>query len=373
MVVKSGDPLYHPQPTDCSSRSADLQLGSHMGVAYKDYYKVLGVARTASDDEIRKAFRKLAREHHPDVAKNKKEAEEKFKEINEANEVLGDPEKRKRYDALGANWKQGSEFRPPPGWEHFGSGGGVRGGKRGQQGGVEFEFGGTGFSDFFEQIFGGRRKGGGGFPFDAEDLAERGRDIEADIAVTLEEALKGSVRAISLRRVVPCEACGGSGVSGRKQCSKCDGSGQVARTETHQVKIPAGVTEGQRLRVSGKGEAGAGGGGAGDLFLMIRLAGHPDFGVQGDNLAYELALSPWEAVLGTSVSVPTLEGRVNIKIPPGTQSGQKLRVRGRGLGKEGARGDLFVVTLIQVPEQIGEDERHLWEQLARQSHFKPRN
>ena len=342
-----------------------------MGVEYKDYYKILGVPRTASDDDIRKAFRKLAREHHPDVARNKKEAEEKFKEINEANEVLSDPEKRKKYDALGANWKQGAEFRPPPGWEPFG-GGGFRSGRRKQNGGAEFEFGGTGFSDFFEQIFGGRR-GAGGFRFDQEDLSERGRDLEADIMVTLEEALRGSVRAITLRGVMPCETCGGSGVSGRKQCGKCGGSGQIARTETHQVKIPAGVTEGQRLRVSGKGEAGAGGGAAGDLYLTIRLAGHPDFGVQGENLTYELSLAPWEAVLGTSVSVPTLEGRVNIRIPPGTQSGQKLRVRGRGLGKEGARGDLFVVTRIEVPEQVSESERQLWEQLAKQSRFNPRD
>jgi curved DNA-binding protein len=340
-----------------------------MGIEYKDYYKILGVERSASEDDIRKAFRKLARQHHPDVAKNKKEAEEKFKEINEANEVLGDPEKRKKYDALGANWKQGAEFRPPPGWEAFG---GTRGGRRGHNGGVEFEFGGTGFSDFFEQIFGGRRGGGGGFRFEQDDMAERGRDVEADIMVTLEEALKGSVRSISLRRGVICEHCGGSGVAGRKSCPRCGGSGQVAKTETHQVKIPAGITEGQRLRVGGKGEAGVGGGGAGDLFLTIRMAGHPEFRVEGPNLSYDLDLAPWEAVLGASVSVPTLEGKVSIRIPPGTQSGQRLRVRGRGLGKEGARGDLFVVARIQVPEKISDDERKLWEQIAKDSGFSPR-
>jgi curved DNA-binding protein len=340
-----------------------------MGIEYKDYYKILGVERSASEDDIRKAFRKLARQHHPDVAKNKKEAEEKFKEINEANEVLGDPEKRKKYDALGANWKQGAEFRPPPGWEAFG---GTRGGRRGHNGGVEFEFGGTGFSDFFEQIFGGRRGGGGGFRFEQDDMAERGRDVEADIMVTLEEALKGSVRSISLRRGVICEHCGGSGVAGRKSCPRCGGSGQVAKTETHQVKIPAGITEGQRLRVGGKGEAGVGGGGAGDLFLTIRMAGLPEFRVEGPNLSYDLDLAPWEAVLGASVSVPTLEGKVSIRIPPGTQSGQRLRVRGRGLGKEGARGDLFVVARIQVPEKISDDERKLWEQIAKDSGFSPR-
>jgi curved DNA-binding protein len=341
-----------------------------LSIAYKDYYKSLGVARTAGDDEIRQAFRKLARQYHPDVAKNKKEAEEKFKEINEAYEVLGDAEKRKKYDALGANWKSGAEFRPPPGWEQFG-GGGFRGGRRGRNGGVEFEFGGTGFSDFFEQIF-GRRHGGGGFGFDQEDVAERGRDLEADLMVTLEEALKGSVRSISLRRGSACEQCGGTGAAGRKACLRCGGTGQLTQTEAHQVKIPAGVTEGQRLRVGGKGEAGASGGACGDLFLTIRLAGHPDFRVEGANLSYDLELAPWEAVLGTNVSVPTLEGTVSIKIPPGTQTGQRLRVRGRGLGKEGGRGDLFVVARVEVPEKISDHERKLWEQLAAESHFHPR-
>ncbi len=340
-----------------------------MGVEYKDYYKILGVDRAASDDEIRKAFRKLARQYHPDVAKNKAQAEEKFKEINEAYEVLGDAEKRKKYDALGAHWKQGSEFRPPPGWEPFG--GGFRGARRGRRGGVEFEFDGTGFSDFFEQIFG--QRGGGGFGFEPQTSAERGRDLEADIMVTLEEALRGSLRSISLRRAMPCESCGGTGVSGRKACPSCGGSGQQVRTETHQVKIPAGVTEGQRLRVGGKGEPGVGNGGPGDLYLTVRLAGHPDFRVQGGNLFYDLDLAPWEAVLGASVAVPTLEGPVNIKIPPGTQNGQRLRVRGRGLGKEGARGDLFVVTRIQVPSRITEGERRLWEQIAKESRFHPRD
>lgn len=342
-----------------------------MGLEYKDYYKLLGLERSASTDDIRKAFRKLARQYHPDVAKNKKEAEEKFKEINEAHDVLSDPEKRKKYDALGANWKQGSEFRPPPSWESFG--GGARSGRPGRNGGGEFEFGGTGFSDFFEQIFGGRHAAGaGGFRRDGGNAAERGSDLEADIMVTLEEALKGAVRSISLRRNVPCEHCGGTGAVGRKSCTRCSGTGHTTKSETHQVKIPAGITEGQRLRVGGKGEAGAGGGTSGDLYLTIRLAGHPDLRVEGENLGYDLDLAPWEAVLGKSVSVPTLEGEVSIKIPPGTQSGQRLRVRGRGLGKEGARGDLFVITRIQVPTKISDSERALWEQLAKASSFSPR-
>lgn len=322
-----------------------------MAVQYKDYYESLGVPRTASEAEIKKAFRKLAREYHPDVAKDKKKAEEKFKEINEAYEVLSDPTKRKKYDELGANWKQGADFRPPPGWEQFAGGGGrsYRGGRPGAED-FDFQFGGTGFSDFFEQIFGARGRGAGfrGRDFGGEEMAERGRDIEGDIMVTLEEAKSGSVRSVSIRH--------------------------NSRTDTYQVKIPAGVTEGQRLRVAGRGEAGAGGGEAGDLYLRVRMAKHPDFTVEDHNLIYEAELAPWEAVLGASISVPTLDGRVNIKIPPGTQNGQKLRVRGRGLPhRAGDYGDLIVVARIEVPQKISEPERQLWEQLAKESKFSPRD
>jgi curved DNA-binding protein len=351
-----------------------------MPVQYKDYYEILGVSRTASDAEIKKAFRKLAREHHPDVAKNKKQAEEKFKEINEAYEVLGDPAKRKKYDELGANWSSGAEFRPPPGWESFGGGGGggfPGRGSRGEE--FEFHFGGTGFSDFFEQLFGSRgarARGGFGGPggFTQEDFAaERGRDIEGDIMVTLEEAMRGSVRSVSVRHGVRCEHCGGTGQRARHVCNVCGGTGQVARTDTYQVKIPAGVTEGQRLRVAGRGEAGVGGAAAGDLYLRVRFAKHPDFDVDGHNLIYEAEIAPWEAVLGANISVPTLNGRVNIKIPPGTSGGQKLRVRGRGLPQRGGgSGDLIVVTRIEVPSRISESERKLWEQLASESKFNPR-
>ena len=322
-----------------------------MPVHYKDYYETLGVPRSAADSEIKKAFRKLAREHHPDVAKDKKRAEEKFKEINEAYEVLSDPEKRKKYDQLGTNLKSGAEFRPPPGWENFTGGQTFRGGRPGAAE-FEFHFGGTGFSDFFEQLFGSRRRSP---PFgsqrdfaDEEAYGERGRDIEGDIMVTLEEAMRGSVRSVTVRRP----------------------SGRTVKAETYQVKIPPGVTEGQRLRVAGRGEAGSGGGAAGDLYLRVRLARHPDFDVDGQDLIYEAELAPWEAVLGTELSVPTLTGRVNIKIPAGTQSGQKLRVRGRGLGQE---GDLFVVTKIVVPEKISDAQKKMWEQLARESKFNPRD
>lgn len=347
-----------------------------MPVRYKDYYEILGVPRTASEAEIKKAFRKLAREYHPDVAKNKKVAEEKFKELNEAYEVLGDPAKRKKYDELGPNWSAGSEFRAPPGWESYTGTGGFPG--RGPQGEeFEFRFGGTGFSDFFEQLFGGR--GGRGFPgrgggVAEEDFgAERGRDIEGDILVTLEEAMRGSVRSVSVRHGVTCEHCGGTGRRAKHVCNVCGGTGQVAKTNTYQVKIPAGVTDGQRLRIAGRGEAGVGGGAAGDLYLRVRLAKHPDFEVEDHNLIYEADLAPWEAVLGTNLAVPTLTGAVNIKIPPGTHNGQKMRVRGHGLPqRSGGNGDLIVSMRVEVPTRVTESERKLWEQLARESKFNPR-
>ncbi|MFO1478156.1 MAG: J domain-containing protein [Verrucomicrobiota bacterium] len=318
-----------------------------MAVRYKDYYETLGVPRTASDADIKKAFRKLAREFHPDVAKDKKQAEERFKEINEAYEVLSDPANRKKYDELGANWKSGAEFRPPPGWGPSAGGRGFRGTASSPE--AEFEFGGTGFSDFFEQLFGSRMRGGGfagGRGFDTGEFAERGADIEGDIMVSLDEVMRGSVRSVSIRH--------------------------ESRTETYQVKIPPGVTEGQRLRVAGRGEAGQGGAAAGDLYLRVRLARHPDFDVDDHNLVHEAGVAPWEAVLGANISVPTLDGRVNIKIPAGTQNGQKLRVRGRGLPhRDGTRGDLIVVTRIEVPAQVSDSERKLWEQLAKESRFKP--
>ena len=325
-----------------------------MPVQYKDYYETLGVPRNAGDDVIKKSFRKLAREFHPDVAKDKKRAEEKFKEINEAYEVLSDPAKRKKYDELGANWKTGAEFRPPPGAGGFPGGQGYR--RRGQgDEDFEFQFGGTGFSDFFEQLFGSRMRGGrsgsrGGFAPEQE-YAERGNDIEGDIMVTLEEALHGSVREVNVRRPV----------------------GRTTKTESYQVRIPPGVLEGQKLRVPGRGESGSGGGESGDLYLRVRLAKHPDFDVDDHNLIYEAELAPWEAVLGTEISVPALDGRVNIKIPAGTQSGQKLRVRGRGLPTRGeSRGDLLVATRIVVPAKITDAEKNLWEQLKRDSKFSPR-
>jgi curved DNA-binding protein len=313
-----------------------------MAVQFRDYYETLGVAKTATEDEIRSAFRKLARKYHPDVAKDKKTAEEKFKQINEAYEVLSDPEKRRKYDQLGEHWNQPGGFQPPPQWSGGQPGGGFHWGS-GENGGVEFEFGGTGFSDFFEAFFGGGRgrSAFGGFGQRGAAM-ERGSDVEADIMVTLEEALHGSTRQVSLRR------------AGSK------------KTETYQVKIPRGVHEGQRIRLAGQGEAGERGGKSGDLFLRVRLARHPDFSVEGSDLLHEVKIAPWQAVLGDKLMVPTLEGNARLKLPPGTQGGQRFRLRERGLpGVSGQRGDLYVVVQIALPKKLTEREREIWEQLAR--------
>ncbi len=316
-----------------------------MATDFKDYYKTLGIARDATQAEVKKAFRKLARIHHPDVAKEKSTAEEKFKGINEAYEVLGDAEKRKKYDALGADWdRQGGA---PPG-------GGYSGGP--MPGGAEFQFDGTGFSDFFEQYFsgGGARRAagyGGGFP--GRDGTARGQDIEGDLMVTLEESFSGSMRTISLRKADP----------------------RTGRTVTDevQVRIPAGIGEGQRLRVPGHGAVGSGGGEDGDLFLRVRIAAHPDFRVKGHDLYRDLELAPWEAVLGATISIDIPGGRqVQVKVPPGTGTDDQLRLKGYGLPKKNAPGDLYVVISIAMPAKVSTGEKALWEKLREESDFNPR-
>jgi curved DNA-binding protein len=307
-----------------------------MAVEFKDYYEVLGIVRDASQADVKKAFRKLARIHHPDVAKDKSTAEEKFKEINEAYEVLSDPEKRKKYDTLGANWN--GQAPPPPG-------------------GAEFQFDGTGFSDFFEQHFsgGGARRSAGfsGSGFSGRGGARRGQDIEGDLMVTLEEAFSGSMRTISLRKSDPR-------------------TGQVITDEV-QVRIPAGIGEGQRLRVPGHGGDGAGGGADGDLYLRVRMAANPDYRVKGHDLFRDLPLAPWEAVLGTTISLTLPGGKtVQLKIPAGTGSEDQLRLKGYGLPKKNAPGDLYVEISIETPPEIDGEEKGLWEKLRDISKFKPR-
>ncbi len=329
-----------------------------MSAQFKDYYATLGIARDATADEIKKAFRKLARQHHPDTAANKKEAEEKFKEINEAHEVLSDPEKRRKYDQLGASWQESGGFQPPPGWQ-----GGWQAG--GGESGEEFHFGGTGFSDFFERFFGGGSRNG--FPHGWTDeesgprssrssrgRARRGQDIEGDILVTLEEAMHGTVRPVSLRTV-------------NRETGE-------AKTQTLQVRIPPGATDGRRIRVAGHGQPGRNGGPAGDLFLRVRHAAHPDFTTREADVHHELDVAPWEAVLGAEIIVPTLDGPIKLRIPPGSSDGQAFRVRGRGLpaGKSGERGAFFVTINVVLPSKITDAERELWERLRAASSFHPR-
>ena len=314
-----------------------------MPVQYKDYYATLGVSKTASQDEVRKAFRQLARKHHPDVAKDKKSAENKFKEINEAYEVLGDAEKRKRYDELGADWEQGGAQRPPPGWG--------RGGRAGGVGGMPGGFEGTGFSDFFEQFFSGGAGRGQANPFGGMGGAAaepaRGGDIEADLLVTIEEALHGGKKKISFRR---------------------DARAQV---ETYEVNIPKGVRQGQKIRLAGQGHVAHTGhaaqrrGSAGDLLLVMRFEKHPDYRIEGADLYYDLVLPAWTAVLGGETHIPTPDGPVLLKVPAGTQPGRKFRLKGRGLPVSAtARGDFYAELAVTLPTELTPEQRKLWEQLA---------
>lgn len=323
-----------------------------MAVKFQDYYETLGIARSAIAEEIKLSFRKLARLYHPDVAKNKVTGEAKFKEINEAYEVLGDPEKRKRYDDLGPNW-QGAGGSP------FTADAGTRRRTQSPRGESDFEFSGTGFSDFFESFFGGGQNGFGsrhaatGRSGSNEAFMQQGRDVEADLLVTLEEALRGSRRKVSLRR---------PGVDGEEE-----------RTNTYQVRIPAGVREGQRIRLAGQGGTGVAGGTAGDLYLRVRLARHPDFSVQAADLYCDLNLAPWEALLGVRAKIPTLDGQTSLQVPAGTAAGSQLRLCGLGLPREDkTRGDIYATVRIQTPDTITAEERALWEQLAHLSSFKPR-
>jgi len=323
-----------------------------MAVKFQDYYETLGIARSATAEEIKLSFRKLARLYHPDVAKNKVTGEAKFKEINEAYEVLGDPEKRKRYDDLGPNWQDA-------GSGPFTAGAGPRRRTQSPQGETDFEFSGTGFSDFFESFFGGGRNGFGSHNTSAgrsgsgEAFMQPGRDVEADLLVTLEEALRGSRRKVTLRR---------PGINGDEE-----------RTNTYQVRIPPGVREGQRIRLAGQGGTGVAGGTAGDLYLRVRLARHPDFSVQVADLYCDLNVAPWETVLGVRAKIPTLDGQTSLQVPAGTTAGSQLRLRGLGLPREDkTRGDIYVTVRIQTPVTVTAEERALWEQLSRLSSFKPR-
>jgi curved DNA-binding protein len=316
---------------------------------YKDYYKVMGVARDANQETIKRAYRKLARKYHPDVSKEK-DAEEKFKELQEAHEVLKDPEKRAAYDQLGADWRQGQDFRPPPDWGkgfEFSRGpGGGRGAGAGD------------FSDFFSELFGERspfgQASGGGRPGRAgRGFSAPGQDHVARVEIDLEDAYRGGTREIELRS------------------PEMTPDGRVlVKPRTLRVTIPAGVTEGQQIRLGGQGSPGIGGGPPGNLLLEISFRAHPRFRVEGRDITMTLPVAPWEAALGETVSVPTLGGSVGMKLPVAAKAGQKLRLRGRGLPGP-TPGDQYVVLEIVLPPDSPR-ARQFFEQMKRELPFDPR-
>ncbi len=301
---------------------------------FKDYYKILGVEPTADEKAIKAAYRKLARKYHPDVSKEK-DAEVHFKEVAEAYEVLKDAEKRAEFDDLRKYGQHGRPFEHP----------------RGRQpgaGAFTDAYGGD-YSDFFESIF---RRGGGAE--ESRNRARKGQDVEMDLPVFLEETLDGEAKKISFQ--LP------------------GAMGQPAQSKSLNVKIPVGVVDGERIRLKGQGGPGMAGGPAGDLYLNIRFAPHPLFDVQGSDLVLTVPLAPWEAALGTKVEAPTLSGRITLTIPANSQSGQRLRVKGRGLAnKAGERGDLYAQLKVVMPKTTSDDARKLWEKLAQKVDFDPRS
>lgn len=320
---------------------------------YRDYYQILGVPRTATAEHIKAAYRRLARRFHPDVSKEQN-AEARFKEMQEAYEVLRDPEKRAAYDQLGSDWKSGQPFRPPPDWgsgfEFGGAGRGRRGARppgRGGPAGHDGPFEAEGFSDFFAALFGGAS------PF-AGAHVRGGRDHHARIDIELEQAYQGTTRTLELKRPE----------------LKSDGTLEL-RTHTVRVSIPPGVADGQLIRLAGQGEAASGGGSPGDLYLETHLLPHRLYQVDGRDLTLTLPIAPWEAALGASVTVPTLGGPVEMQIPAGAQSGQKLRLRGRGLPGKPA-GDQYVQLKVVLPPASSPQAKALYEQMRGTLHFDPR-
>ena len=311
-------------------------------MARRDFYEVLGVGRDASADDIQSAYRKLARTYHPDVNKDPG-AEDRFKEVSEAYDVLSDPELRRRYDAFGHDFRQVPEGVDPQTWARAAGGSSTLRGEASQDGhdtagrGVVHD-GGIDFDDLFGELFGGRRRSWGPIP---------GADQEAELTLTVEEAFRGGPRSITL-----------SGPDGPR---------------SYDVTIPPGVTDGQRIRLAGQGGQGTGQAPAGDLYLVVRLAPHPRYRVEGRDLFVELPLAPWEAALGATVAVDTPGGEAKLRVPAGTSSGRRLRLKGRGLpNRRGAPGDLYAEARIMVPATPSDDERRLFEELARTSTFDPR-
>jgi len=346
----------------------------------KDFYQVLGVQRSASADEIKTAYRKLARKFHPDLNPGDKAAETRFKELQHAYDVLSDAENRKLYDQYGDDWqavKQGGG-PPPPGWQPGrGAGAGASAGA-GARGGQGFDFSGFDFGsrgpegstpgfDIFEELFGGRTGRN-------TRRRARGADAEAQLEISLEEAHAGGRRSLQMQVAEVCPTCHGTGTVNENVCPTCHGAGQVAQLKTLEVNIPAGVRDGSTVRLAGQGGAGSEGQPAGDLYLHIRLRPHPVFTVHGDDLEVELPIAPWEAVLGGKVDVQKIDGKAALTIPQGAQTGQRLRLRGQGLNKrKGGRGDEYVRLKIVVPKKVSAEEQRLYEDLRKTSQFDPRN
>jgi molecular chaperone DnaJ len=387
----------------------------------KDYYGILGVKKTATQEEIRKAFRKLARKHHPDVNPGDKKAEERFKDISEANDVLSDPKKRKIYDQLGFY----SDNIDPAAAEAYARGGGFGAGgpqpRSGSQGeGVPVGFGGFdfsdsgsgrpgsgGFRDIFSSIFSGAGRAGAGI----QHQPQHGTDLEYQVNIGFWDAIRGTVVKLNITRQDTCNNCGGSGTVGapgtcpqcngsgqvqqtsgrmkfnmacptcggtgkaRSPCPVCHGEGAVERTEPLEVRVKAGTRDGQRIRLAGKGNAGANGGAPGDLYIIIRIDEHPVFRREGDDIHVTVPVTAWESALGARIEVPTIDGRSQLRVPPGTQSGQKLRLREKGVPsatREGHRGDEIVEIKIAVPEARDLKVRELWQELQKLNPEDPR-
>jgi len=332
---------------------------------FKDYYAVLGVPKNAAEKDIKSAYRKLARKWHPDAnLKNAKEAEEKFKEISEAYEVLGDPEKRKKYDVLGPNWQQAAQqaeqqrrYRTNVGGEEF-----------------EFDLGGagapSGFSDFFDVFFSGvgRRQTAQGAGF-----ARRGQDLETTIELNLRDVYAGGTKAVSLQIEDVCPRCHGTGTEARHLCPQCHGTGRILINRRFEVTIPKGIGDGQRIRLAGQGGAGTNGGPNGDLHLIVKLDDDPTYKRKGDDLYVDLPVSIYDLILGGEVNVPTLSGEVAMTIPAGTQNNRLLRLSGRGMPRvrAGGSGDEYVRLIGQLPQNLSDKEKKLFKELAALRNGKP--
>ncbi len=326
-------------------------------MAGKDYYSILGVSRNAGEKEIKQAYRRLARKYHPDVNPGDKSAEARFKEINAAYEVLSDREKRRKYDQYGDQWQYADQFaragrQETPFWEFTRAGGDTG-----------FQFGEGDLGSLFDELFGGRAR-----VFRRQAPPRRGRDIEHPVEVTLEEAYSGTTRLLSLGVEEPCSVCGGTGRIQNVPCSVCRGSGVVARVKRLEVKIPPGVKDGSRVRIAGKGGEGYGGS-RGDLYLVVSVKPHRLFERRGDDLHVEVAVPLVVAVLGGEVQVPTLKGKLALKIPPQTQNGRTFRLSGQGMPHLGSssRGDLLAKVNVVLPEKLSAEEKKLFEQLKQLS------